>query len=103
MRNKPDKEWMIGLLGFMNPGDDIFKKGYKPPPKDFNNAMQMQGKFPVREGFFDGLEVLSSKDLRKKTSVSFLSKKQKLEMQLARIQEREQKLQLAKEKKEADI
>ena len=97
MRNTPDKEWMLELLGFMNPGDDIFKKGYKPPPKHFNNAVNMQAqKFPIREGFLDGLEVLSGKDLRKKSSINFLTKKQRLEMQLARIQEREQKNQLAR-------
>jgi hypothetical protein len=31
LRNSPDKEWMIGLLGLMDPSNAIFKKGYKPP------------------------------------------------------------------------
>ena len=33
LRNKPDKEWMLALLGLMDPSNDIFKKGYKPPSK----------------------------------------------------------------------
>ena len=80
-RNKPDKEWMLELLGILNPGDDIFKKGYKPPTKNFNTATRIATQnFPIREGFFDGLEVLSAKDLRKKSSISFVSKKERLQI-----------------------
>ena len=56
-----------------------------------------------RNGFFDNLEMLSSKELRKKGSISFLSKRERAQFQLERILEREQKLQLAKAKKEADL
>ena len=58
---------------------------------------------PNRNGFFDGLEPLSSKELRKHGGISFQSKKQRMEMQLARINEREEKLRLSKAKKEADL
>jgi hypothetical protein len=78
-RHKPDKDWMLVLLGSLNPTDEIFKKGYKPLKKNFTNA-QKAGNFPLREGFFDGLDVLSGKDLRKKSSVNFMSKKERLEM-----------------------
>ena len=47
---------------------------------------------PLREGFFDGLDVLSAKEMRRKGNLSFMTKRQKMEMQLARIAEREEKL-----------
>ena len=47
--------------------------------------------------------MLSAKELRKKGSISFLLKREKAQFQLNRIVEREQKLQLAKAKKEADL
>ncbi len=58
---------------------------------------------PNRNGFFDNLEPLSVKELKKKGSINFLSKKEKMELQLARINEREEKLKIAKQKKEADL
>ena len=27
----PEKQWLIGLLSFLNPGSEIFEKGYRPP------------------------------------------------------------------------
>ena len=58
---------------------------------------------PNRNVFFDNLEVLSAKELRKKGSINFLSKRERTQFELDRILEREQKLQLAKAKKEADL
>ena len=58
---------------------------------------------PCRDGFFDDLEPLSARDMRKKGSINFLSKREKMEMELERIHEREEKLQLNKQKKEADL
>ena len=46
---------------------------------------------PNRNGF-DNLEMLSVKELKKKGSISFLSKREKIQFQLDRIKEREQKL-----------
>jgi hypothetical protein len=56
-----------------------------------------------KDGFFDNLDLLNSKELKKSSSISFLSKKQRLEAELARINEREQKLILARAKKQADL
>ena len=39
--------------------------------------------------FFDDLPTLSASELKKSGGMSFISKKQRLEMELARIQERE--------------
>ena len=54
-------------------------------------------------GFFDNLEQLTAQELRKKGSIRFLSKRQKMEFELERINERQQKLKLSKAKKEADL
>ena len=79
LKNKPDKEWMLGILGILDPDNAIFKKGYKPPGK--NPVLQKQEEqFPVRPGFFDGLEVLNPKQMRVKSSISFMTKKQRLEL-----------------------
>ena len=43
---------------------------------------------PDPSGFFDNLEPLSVADLRRKGSVSFLTKRTRIEMELARINER---------------
>ena len=45
-----------------------------------------------KDGFFDNLEMLSAKELRKKSSINFLSKRERAQFQLDRILEREQKL-----------
>ena len=52
-----------------------------------------------RDGFFDDLDLLPPKELKKNASISFLSKRQRLEAELVRINERDQKLQLARAKK----
>ena len=56
-----------------------------------------------RNGFFDDLEPLAGKELRKHGGISFQSKKQRLEVELARIEEREEKIALSKAKKQADL
>ena len=101
LRNGPDKEWMLGLLSFMDPNNAIFKKGYKPP--SIKPVQQLGEQFPVRPGFFDGLDMLTSKQMRGRSSISFMTKKQRLELQLVRINEREEKLKLAKQQKKVDL
>ena len=56
-----------------------------------------------RNGFFDDLEELSVKQLKKHGGISFISKKQRLEFELQRLNERQQKLELAVLKKQADL
>ena len=58
---------------------------------------------PNKGGFFDNLEPLNVKELKRKGSVNFLTKKEKLQFELERLNEREEKLRLAKMKKEADL
>lgn len=55
-------------------------------------------------GFLRRMQPLSAKEMRKKgAGINFLTKREKTEMQLARLQEKEEKLQVAKRKKEADL
>ena len=54
-------------------------------------------------GFFDNLEQLTAQELRKKGSIRFMSKRQKVEFELERINERQRKLEKSKSKKEADL
>ena len=58
---------------------------------------------PNKGGFFDNLVPLNVKELKQKGSVNFLTKKEKLQFELERLNEREEKLRLAKMKKEADL
>ena len=44
--------------------------------------------FENRNGFFDNLDELSVKQLKKNGDISFMSKKEKLELQLQRIKDR---------------
>ena len=48
-------------------------------------------------------EELGLKEQKKGGGISFMSKKQRLELQLARLDEREQKLKETREKKMADL
>ena len=54
-------------------------------------------------GFFDNLEHLTAQELRKKSSIRFLSKREKMQFELERINERQRKLEKSKSKKEADL
>lgn len=51
----------------------------------------------------DNLPELNAKELKKGGGVSFLTKKQRLEMQLERLDEKQKQLELAKQKKQADL
>jgi len=45
----------------------------------------------VREGFFENLEPLSGKDARSKGSINFLSKKERMEQEIAVLRQRQEK------------
>ena len=69
----PDKQWLLAVLSTLQPGHAVFQKGYRPPSKAKLDAQQEM--VPNRNGFFDGLEPLSSKELRRHGGISFQSKK----------------------------
>ena len=93
---------MIALVGTLNPENEMFQKGFRPPSRQANQPIQ-QIMIPNKGGFFDNLEPLSVKEMKRKGSINFLTKKEKLQFELERLKEREERLQIAKRKKEADL
>ena len=82
----PDVMWGLVLLSTLNEENDLFKPTYRPP-----KALPVEGRVQVamipvvREGFFDNLDPLSGKEARSKGSISFLSKKDRVEQQIAAL------------------
>ena len=83
----PEKYWLLGLLGLLNQGHAVFEKGYKPPPSREANQLAAP-MVPNPDGFFDNLMELPKAELKKGCSISFLSKRERLENQLHRLEER---------------
>ena len=59
----PDKEWLVAMIATLNPDDEIFGKGYVPPPR--KNVIEEQKTIRVPEGFFEGLPDSKSKVKRR--------------------------------------
>ena len=102
-KNIPERQWSLGMLAVVAPQHDVFQKGYKPPPKRLAQQLFQQPMIPNHNGFMDNLPELSAKELKKGGGVSFLTKRQRLEMQLERLEEKKNRLELAKQKKQADL
>jgi tRNA1(Val) A37 N6-methylase TrmN6 len=58
---------------------------------------------PSNNGFLNNLQELSAKELKKGGGLSFMNKKERLEFQLEQIEEKKNKLELSKQKKQADL
>ena len=58
-RHTPDKQWMLGLLSNLNPGHEVFQKGYLPPPVVVPQQQAPTETVANHGGFFDGLAQLS--------------------------------------------
>ena len=41
-KNIPERQWSLGVLATIAPAHDIFKKGYKPPPKRIAQQLMQQ-------------------------------------------------------------
>ena len=54
-------------------------------------------------GFFDGIAPLSGKELKRGGGVSFLSKRDRLQMQIDRLEEKMKEAETLKQKKQADL
>ena len=95
---------MLELLSYMHPDHAIFKKGYRPPKKE-ERVQQAQPTIPNHNGFFDNLPPLSASELRKGKGfkLNLLTKRQRKEQQLARLEEQEQRLAAARVKKQAEL
>lgn len=58
-RHPPEKSWLLGLLSTLVPDNEIFNKGWLPPKKV--KAEVEARMIDNHDGFFDGLNPLSSK------------------------------------------
>ena len=58
---------------------------------------------PGNNGFCDSLPELTANEHKHGGSISFLTKKQRLEMQLNRLEEQQKKIELARQKRQADL
>ena len=78
---------MLGILSYIHPENEIFRKGYHPPKKE--RVQQEDPTIPNRNGFFDNLPPLSVNDLRKGNGfkLNTLTKKQRKQQQLQRLEE----------------
>ena len=75
------------LLSTINEGHELFKPTYRPPKVQPEDGRAQVAMIPVvREGFFDNLEPLTGKEARSRGLISFLSKKERMEQQIAVLQ-----------------
>ena len=102
-KNTPDTRWLLGILSYVSDEHIVFVKGYRPPPRHKQKEIEQLPMMQGLEGFFENLPELSLKEQKKAGGMSFLSKRQRIELQLARMDEREQKLKETREKKMADL
>lgn len=89
-RHPPDVMWGLQLLATINEHHELFDPGYKPPKPEPEGRAQV-GMVPVREGFFDNLEPLTGKEARGRGSISFLSKKDRVQQEIAVMRQRQEK------------
>ena len=102
LRHPPDVMWGLQLLSTINEHHELFEPGYKPPKAEPEGRAQV-GMVPVREGFFDNLVPLSGKEARGRGSINFLSKKEKVEQEIALMRQRQEKADAQMRKKQAQL
>jgi hypothetical protein len=98
-KNRPPKAWLVGLLYFFDSHHVVFSKGYRPD-KAVQRDELVAPLIENKNGFFDDLPALGVKELKRQGGVSFLSKRQRLEYDMQRLEQRQQKLELAKLRKQ---
>ena len=60
--DKPQNvDWIINLIGFLDPEHEIFRKDYQPPAKIIAQRASLEYKFDNLDGFFNDLPDLSHK------------------------------------------
>lgn len=100
--SQPDKHWFLGVLSLLTPKHAIFQPGYRPRVREVVQHAPYMVKDP--NGFFMKMQPLSAKEIRKRGGyINPMTKREKAEMALERLQEKEEKIQLAKQKKQADL
>ena len=82
--NPPAKKYSVWFLSFMDPGNAIFQKGYKRPPRPSKFKELPKMTLPIPEDFFEGLPMLELSEMKGKRGLK-LSKKQHMELKVARL------------------
>ena len=51
----PNVDWIINMIGFLDPEHEIFRKDYQPPAKIIAQRASLEYKFDNSDGFFNDL------------------------------------------------
>ena len=51
----PNVDWIVNLIGFLDPEHEIFRKDYQPPAKIIAQRASLEYKFDNSDGFFNDL------------------------------------------------
>ena len=54
----PNADWIVSLIGFLDPGHELFSKDYQPLAKIAAQRPALRYEFANADGFFDGLPEL---------------------------------------------
>lgn len=82
-----DVAWLVNIIGLVDPSNEIFEKGYKPPKKEKPKTEEQS--IQAVTGFFEGLPMKmgSGPKLR-------LPKPQDAATQLSKLEKKERELQM---------
>ena len=100
---KPDSAWLLAVLSVMSPDNDIFKKGYRPPPR--KNPAQPFAEMQINnhDDLFTDLPTLSRKELLRGRNNIFLTKEEKIQAKLQAKMLRAQAIQESIAKQQAKL
>ena len=100
---KPDSAWLLAVLSVMSPDNEIFKKGYRPPPR--KNPAQPFSEMQINnhDDLFTDLPTLSRKELLRGRNNIFLTKEEKIQAKLQAKMLRAQAIQESIAKQQAKL
>ena len=84
----PNVDWIINLIGFLDPEHEIFRKDYQPPAKIIAQRASLEYKFDNSDGFFNDLPDLPLK--KQKGRALAVPKVAQMQHKLRRLQEMQQ-------------
>ena len=91
MDKPPNIEWIVNMIGHLEPENEIFQKNYVPPAKVVVQRPSMQYKFDNEDGFFDDLPQLPGNRMNGRALA--VPKIAQMQFKLRRLQEMQQALQ----------
>ena len=100
---KPDSAWLLAVLSVMSPDNEIFKKGYRPPPRKSPAQPLAEMQINNHDDLFTGLPTLSRKELLRGRNNIFLTKEEKIQAKLQAKMLRAQAIQESIAKQQAKL